>query len=190
LSRLQAAARGLACALLLAACGSPPAGPSLLSRPASAYLLTLDELRTPGFTVVEPAHPVPKNLLSAGPQDSATARYFRTVPVLATANGPLDVRTETLRFATASSAHSAYTALTREVDALANIIPESAGPLGDEAHADHLLTTSPDGVPLVEVTLTWRITNLVSVLVVRGRDAGTGLADALILAHAQAAGER
>jgi hypothetical protein len=70
------------------------------------------------------------------------------------------------------------------------MLQESAGALGDQAHADQLLTTSPDGVPLVEVTLTWRTDNLVSVLVVRGRDGGTGLSDALLLAHAQAAGQR
>jgi hypothetical protein len=189
------AACGVACALVLAACGSGGSpSPTLLARPAASYLLTLDELRTPGFTVVEAAHVVdPASLLvtpqSAGIRDAATARYFRTVPALTTANGPLDVRTTVLRCASGSGAHSAFSALTRHTDAVTGIVPESAGALGDEAHADQLLTTSPDGVPLVEVTLTWRVANLVNVLVVRGRDAGTGLSDALLLAHAEAAGQ-
>jgi hypothetical protein len=189
------AARGVACALLLAACGSGGLpSPTLLTRPAASYLLTLDQLRTPGFTVVDAAHPVdaeslPSSFRSAGLQDSATERYFRAVPTLSTSNGPLDVRTTVVRFATVSGAHSAYAALTLQTDAVANIVPESAGALGDEAHADQLLSTSPDGVQLVEETLTWRIANLVSTLVVRGRDGGTGLSDALLLAHAEAAGQ-
>jgi hypothetical protein len=41
------AACGVACALLLAACGSGGLpSPMLLTRPAASYLLTLDQLRT------------------------------------------------------------------------------------------------------------------------------------------------
>jgi len=76
--------------------------------------------------------------------------------------------------------------LTKQVDAVPSMVPASAGVLGDEAHADQLMSVSPQGVQLVEVTLTWRVDNLVAQLVVRGRDGGTGLSDALILAHAQA----
>jgi hypothetical protein len=108
---------------------------------------------------------------------------------LSTANGPVDVRTTVLRCASVSAAHSVYDALTRQVDAVANIVPESAGALGDEAHAAQLLSTSPDGIQLVEETVTWRIANLVSTLVLRGRDGGTGLSDALLLAHAEATGQ-
>jgi hypothetical protein len=194
-------ARAVAAALLLlllVACGSgglPVPSPSLLARPAAASLLTLDELRTPGFTVSEAAHAVdpatlPFTSQSAGLRDSATERYFRDVPALATASGPIDVRTTVLRCDAAAGAHSAYAALVKHTDAVPGIIAESAGVLGDEAHADELRSTSPDGVALVEVTLTWRTANVVSVLVVRGREGGSGLADALILAHAQAAGQR
>ena len=185
------------CAVVVVACGSP--SPLLFTRPASAYLLTLDELRTPGFTETESAHTIDVAGLAAGDttlaaalggvglRDASTARYFRAVQPLSTANGPLDVRTTVLRCAAVSGASTAFAALTRHTDAVPSMVPESAGALGDEAHADQVLSTSSDGVPLVEVTLTWRVANLVSVLVVRGRDGGTGLADALVLAHAEAA---
>lgn len=171
------AAWAAAAGVLLAACGS--SGPSLLMRSPSAYLLTLDGLRTPGFTAVEPAHSLPGEAC-----DAATARYFRGVPDLATANGPIDVRTTVLRCASVGSASSAYSGLVRRVDGVSGETPESAGVLGDAAHADSLQTSS-DGVGLVEVTVTWRSVNLVSVLVMRERDAGDALPDALILAHAQ-----
>ena len=61
----------------------------------------------------------------------------------------------------------------------------SAGPLGDEAHADSLVMTAPDGVQAVQVTLEWRVANLVVVLIARGRYGGTRLDDALVLAHRQ-----
>ena len=170
--------------LLLAGCGSgasPPATPTFFARAASAYLLTLDELRTPGFTVSEAAHDATGEACPA-----ATARYFRSVSELATSNGPVDVRTTVLRCPSVGAAAAAYSTLVARTDAVSGETAESAGALGDVAHADELRTTG-DGVGLVEVTVTWRTANLVSVLVDRERDAGSGLADALILAHAQAA---
>jgi hypothetical protein len=118
--------------------------------------------------------------------DSATVRYFREVPELATANGPVDVRSTVLRFGSVGDAHAAYGGLTKRVDAVPSMVPASAGVLGDEAHADQLMSVSPQGVELIEVTITWRVENVVAQLVVRGREGGTGLSDALILAHAQA----
>jgi hypothetical protein len=117
-------------------------------------------------------------------------RYFRAVPELGTANGPVDVRSTVLRFGSAGAGHDAYGAMTRHTDAVPSMVAVSAGVLGDEAHGDVIESVSPAGVRLVEATVTWRVANLVSVLVVRGRSGGTGLADALLLAHAQAAGER
>jgi hypothetical protein len=185
----------------LAACGSSPAAPTL-ARSATAYLLTLDRLAAPGFTVVEPARAISADTVADGDaafttalhgaqlQDAATARFFRSVPVLATANGPVDVSSTVMRFATAAGAHTAFAAQTTHTDAVPGMLPESAGALGDEAHADERDQTASDGTPVVEVTVTWRTTNLVSTLVVRGRQGGTRLGDALILAHSQAAGER
>jgi hypothetical protein len=201
---LRTSAGGLLLALALAGCGSgsPTPSPTLLSRSASSSLLTLDELRTPGFTVNEPVHAVASAALAGDDaalgralhgvslRDAATERFFRDVPELATANGPLDVRSTVLRCDATAGGHGAYAALVAHTDAVAGILAESAGALGDEAHADELRSTSPAGVPLVEVTLTWRVANVVAVLVVRGREGGTGLPDALILAHAQVAGWR
>jgi hypothetical protein len=181
----RATARGAAALLfaaLLVACGGSSApAPTLLSRPASAYLLTLDQLRTPGFTVSEGVHRV--EAVPAHVVDSATVRYFREVPTLATANGPVDVRATAYRCDSVGAAQSAFATLTRQADAVPSMLPESAGVLGDEAHADQLSSTSSEGVSLVEVTVTWRTANVVRVLVVRGREGGTGLSDALVLAR-------
>jgi hypothetical protein len=166
------------------------------------YLLGLDQLKAPGFVAVEAAHSVSAESLaagdtalaaalkSAGVQDAATARWFRSVPELSTANGPIDVRSTVFRCSSTAGAHSAYAALTRHTDAVPGMVAESAGPLGDEAHADELGSVASDGTRLVEITVSWRTANLVAVLVARGREGGSSLADALILAHAQAAGER
>ncbi|HEV7678373.1 MAG TPA: hypothetical protein VGQ42_07380 [Candidatus Dormibacteraeota bacterium] len=123
-------------------------------------------------------------------RDAATVRFFRSVPVLATSNGPVDVGSTVMRFPDSAAAHAAYAAQTKHTDAVAGILPESAGALGDEAHAGELAQTAGDGTPVVEVTVTWRTANLVSTLVVRSRQGGVPLGDALILAHSQAAGER
>jgi hypothetical protein len=192
----------LAAASLLAACGSSPS-PSAptLNRAASAYLLGLDQLKAPGFSAVEPAHSVDGTTLAAndpslatalaagGVQQAATVRYFRPVAALATANGPVDVRSTVIRCAGASGAGGVFAGERVHNDAVPGAVPASAGALGDDSHADQSRVTASDGTPLVEITLTWRIANLVSVLVVRGRDSGSPLADALILAHAQASGE-
>jgi len=168
--------------LLLAACGSGGSPPAALHTAAPAtYLLSLDELRTPGFTVAEGPHD------TAGDCAAATVRYFREVPELALSNGPLDVRSTVLRCGSIAQATAAYAAAVKRTDAVGGETPESAGVLGDAAHADTLRVSSA-GVGLVEVTLSWRSANLVSTLVIRERDAGNPLADALILAHAEAAG--
>ena len=190
--------------LPMAACngsGGPVASPSLLTKPASAYLLTLDELRVPSFTVDEPAHTVGYDSVSAGDpqlsttlhaaalQDASTTRFFREVSELGTANGFIDVRSTVLRFPTTGAAHRAYLAETRHTDAVHGIVGESTDALGDEAHADQLTATSPDGVQLIEVTVIVRNANLVELLIVRGRLGGTSLADALTLAHRQLSGQ-
>ena len=190
--------------LPLAACNGssgPAPWPSLLTKPASTYLLTLDELRVPGFTVDEPAHTLGYDSASAGDpqlstalhaaalQDAATTRFFRDVSELGTANGFIDVRSTVLRFPATGAAHRAYLAETRHTDAVPGIVAESTDALGDEAHAGQLTVTSPDGVQLIEVTVVVRNANLVELLIVRGRLGGTSLADALTLAHRQLSGQ-
>jgi len=190
---------------LLSSCGggggAPSPTPTLFTRGAVAYLLTLDQLRVAGFTVDEAAHTVGSSGVSAGdPQlqtglraagmrDAATVRYFRDVPDLATADGFIDVRSTVLAFSGGGPAHRAFLAEVRHTDAVPHIVPESTDALGDEAHADLLTVTSPDGVPVVELTVITRHANLVEIVVIRGRQGGTSLADALILAHRQLAGQ-
>ncbi len=190
-------------AMFLASCaggggssgGSPSPTPPLFTHSAASYLLTLDDLRIAGFTVNEAAHSVSLESVSAGDsqlalalraagmQQAATTRFFRTVSDLGTANGFIDVRSTVLRFADPGSAHRAYLAEVRHTDAVPRIVPESTDALGDEAHADELTETSPDGVPVVEDTVIVRNANLIDLLVVRGRLGGTGLSDALLVAH-------
>jgi hypothetical protein len=173
----------------------------LLSGHATQYLLTIDQLKAPGFTAVEAAHSVSTDTLSAGDStlasalrtagvsEAATARWFRDVPELSTSNGPVDVRSTVLRLGGNDAAHTAFQSLVRHTDAVPSMTPVSAGALGDESHADVIESASSGGVRVVEVTVTWRVANLVSVVVLRGRNGGTGLGDALVLAHQQAVGE-
>jgi len=180
---------------------SPSPTPSRFAQPASAYLLTLDELRVAGFTLDEQPHSIGFDAASAGDpqlaialraaplQDGSTERFFRTVPDLGSANGFIDVRSTVLRFATTGAAHRAFLAEVRHTDAVPHIVPDSTDALGDEAHADELTETSPDGVQVVELTVIMRNVNLVELLVVRGRLGGTSLGDALILAHRQLSGQ-
>ena len=202
-----AATRGLAAVLLgmlpLAGCsGGGPAGqtPTLHTRAATAYLLTLDELHVADFAVQEAAHRVGYDSVSAGDaqlavalraaglEDAATIRYFRSVAELATANGFVDVRSTVLRFASVGASHRAFLAEVRHTDAVPGIVPDSTDSLGDEAHADLLRATAPEGTQVLEVTVLIRTANLVEMLVVRGRVGGTSLDDALVLAHRLLAG--
>jgi hypothetical protein len=189
----------VALAVGLAACSSggarPVATPRFFAAAPTAYLLTLDQLHIGGFTTAERAHALGEQALSAGDAQldtalraagmggAATVRYFRQVSDLATANGFVDARSTVVSFAAAGPAHRAYLAEVRHTDAVPGILPESTDALGDEAHADQLTENGPGGVTLVEVTLVIRNANLVELLVIRGRQGGTGLADALVLGH-------
>ena len=202
-------AAGLAAltAVALTACsgnGGPTASPTpaFLTGRATGYVITLDQLKVADFKATEPVHPVDASeaaagdaqlaarLTDAGLVDAARAEFFRDVNQLSTANGPIDVRGLVLRFGTRSGAHQGFVAEVAHTDSVQGMQPRSAGVLGDEAHGDVLATlTAPDGTPLVEATVIWRNGNLVEVLVIRGRRGGTGLDDALVLAHGVAAGQ-
>jgi hypothetical protein len=196
--------RGLALtvvALTLAACGSA-AGSSAppLTAPPSHYLLTIDQLVTPDFTVAEATHMVDAHTLSGGDsalqqqmhndgfRRAARVAYFRQVE-LATSNGPLEVIATVESFADAGGAHQFFATDVDRLDSLPDQTPVSAGSIGDEAHADSQVSTAPGGISVVQVTLEWRVSNLLNVLVVRGRYGGTRLDDALILAHRMTAKE-
>ena len=68
-------------------------------------------------------------------------------------------------------------------------VPTSTGPLGDEAHAISVVRTTSGGLQAVEITVVWRVGNLVNIIVARGRYGGTRLDDALVLAGLQTQNE-
>ena len=185
-----------ACAVLLSACGdsTASAGQPLRTADPAHYLVKLSDLPSPDFTVNTPAHAADAaelagnnatravRLTQDGVQAGAMVRYFRAVD-LATANGPIDVVNTIERFATAAGAGAAYHADVQDLDAPTGAAPISTGGLGDEAHAVSLVRAATSGVQAVQITLEWRVANVVNILVLRGRYGGTRLDDALVLAH-------
>lgn len=179
----------------LCACG---AGASASAPPhqqqPQRYLLTLDQLVTPDFSVYVKPHAVnaaaivagsataAKRLQGDGLQAAASVEFARAADI-ALANGPIDISNTVERFAGESGATHSYEADVAALDALPGVTPLSTGPLGDQAHADSLTRATASGVRAVEYTVEWRLGNLVSIVIVRGRDGGTQLSDALILAQ-------
>lgn len=188
----------LAFVVALSGCGS--AGGPLATGNPTRYLITIDQLVAPDFTVSSAAAPVSADTLAG--VDSALAAALRTDGLQAaarveyqraadfsTANGPLDVVATAMQFASVAGASSAYTSAVRTLDALPGATPTSTGPLGDEAHAISVVKTTPSGLSAVEITLEWRVDNIVNILITRGRYGGTRLDDALVLAGLQTANE-
>lgn len=179
---------------VVVACGGAT-GPRFTAN-AKHYLLTLDEMQSPGFTVT--AKPstlsastlaagdaaVGQRLASSGLDDAAGVTFARTVD-FATANGPVEVIDTVERFSSDAAAHSSYRADVARRDGEQGEVAMSTGALGDEAHADSLLAATPGGLQAVQITVQWRVANVVVVLQARGRYGGTRLDDALPLAHAQ-----
>lgn len=184
--------------LTLAGCGA--SGSATLSGDPLHYLITIDQLVVADFTVSSPAvhvdgatlaksdAAVAAALATAGLQTAATVEYQRNVQFI-TSNGPLDVVATVERFASTGGASSVYAADVRRLDALQGATAASTGPLGDQAHAISTVKTTPDGFMAVEITVEWRVANLVNVIVTRGRYGGTRLDDALVLAAKQTANE-
>ena len=180
-------------AIGLAACGSAAASSPVLSADPLRYVLTLNDLGSSGFTVADAPHAVDANAIAAGSeaaaqrlggdglQAAASVRFFRAVE-LSTSNGPVDVIHTVERFSQASGASASYASDVAVLDSASGATPLSAGHVGDEAHADSIVRTTTSGVPAVQITLEWRVDNVVNVLVVRGRYGGTRLDDALNLA--------
>jgi len=192
---VRAVAGLFVCAVVLSGCGSSAAaGPSLSTGDPAHYLVKLSDLPSPDFTVQQAAHAADAaelanenatravRLTQDGLQAGAAVRYFRIVD-LATANGPIDVVNSVERFATTAGAGTAYAADVQDLDAAVGAAPISTGGLGDEAHAVSLVRTASSGVQAVQITLEWRVANVVNILVLRGRYGGTRLDDALVLAH-------
>jgi hypothetical protein len=163
-------------------------------------LIGIDQLVAPDFTVSSPAAAVQAAALAGGDADVATALHhdglqaaasveFQRADEFATANGPLDVVATVERFAGIAGATSAYEAGIARLDALAGATPTSTGPLGDQAHAVSIVKAAPGGLSAVEITVEWRVGNLVNLIVARGRYGGTRLDDVLVLAGEQTANE-
>ena len=182
-------------ATLLAACGPAVQAPGY-GRDPQTYLLTIDQLVSPGFVAQAPpvhqdasavAHGeavVAQRLVHSGLLAAATVSYARTVD-FPTSNGPVVIIDTVERFASTEGASMSFTADVDARDAMRGEVATSAGMLGDQAHADSLVMTAPDGIAAVQITLEWRVANVVVVLVLRGRYGGTRLEDALLLAHRQ-----
>ena len=182
----------------LAGCGST--GSTTLTGDPLRYLITIDQLVVADFTVSSHATHVTAETLAKGDagvaaalakgilQSAATVEYQRNVQFI-TSNGPLDVVSTVERFASSGGASSLYASDVRRLDTLPGAITASTGPLGDEAHAVSTVKATPDGFMAVEITVEWRVANLVNVIVARGRYGGTRLDDALALAAKQTANE-
>lgn len=190
--RIRAAAV-LTVAAVSACASAPPEG--LLHGDPRTWVTRLDDMSEPGFVVVRAPHeasvdelaggegPAAAELRRHGLVAAAEAEYFRPVPRLATANGPISVIAEAERFADLAGAAAAYEAAVRRHDGELGAEPLSTGPLGDAAHGDALPVAGPGGVALVQETVTVRRANAVATVVVRGRLGGVGLEDALHLAR-------
>jgi hypothetical protein len=189
---------GVAACVVTAAAGcGETAAPSLLRGEPAGYLLSVDQLVSPDFTVDIAPHQlrvadiagtdaaVAKQLGSAGFLVGAAEEFFRASGSLADANGPVQVRDTVEEFSSTSGAAAVFGADSARLDAVAGATAISTGALGNEAHATTRSATAAAGTRAVEITVEWRVGNLLDVLVVRGREGGTRLDDALLLTHRQ-----
>ena len=180
--------------MLVSGCGTT--GSAALTGDPLRYLITIDQLVVSDFTVSGAAAHVDAAALAngdttvaaaltrSGLQSAARVEYQRDVEFI-TSNGPLDVIATVERFATVSGATAVYTADVRRLDALPGAVPASTGPLGDEAHSISTVKPTPGGFMAVEITVEWRVGNLINLIVTRGRYGGSRLDDALALAANQ-----
>jgi hypothetical protein len=188
----------LALVACLAGCTGPSSG--LYTGNPIRYLITVDQLVEPNFSVSSTAALVDASALASG--DTATAAAlshdglrsaarveFQRAEDFSIANGPIDIVATVERFGSDAGASSAYTADVRRLDGASGATPISTGPLGDEAHAISVVKTTSGGLSAVEITIEWRVGNLINIIVARGRYGGTRLDDVLVLANRQTANE-
>lgn len=187
-------------ATVLAGCGGP-ASPVLLRAAPSTYLLGVDQMVSPDFSLDVTAYPLnvadiagadrtsSQRLAAAGLLAGAAEDFFRPVGSLALANGPVQIGDTVEEFRSATGAATVYSADVTRLNGVTGSVAVSTGSLGDAAHATTMTATSPGGVTVVEITVEWRVDNLLDVLVVRGREGATRPDDALILAHRQTVSE-
>ena len=164
------------------------------------YLITVDQLLEPNFSASSTAALVDASVLASGDLAAAAALShdglhaaarveFQRAEDFTVANGPIDIVATVERFGADAGASSAYAADVRQLDGLPGATPISTGPLGDEAHAISVVKTTSGGLSAVEITIEWRVGNLVNIIVARGRYGGTRLDDVLVLANRQTANE-
>jgi len=164
------------------------------------YLITVDQLVAPNFTVSSTAALVDASALAGGDTITAAALShdglqsaarveFQRAEDFTIANGPIDIVATVEQLAADAGASSAYSADVQQLDHRSGATPISTGPLGDEAHAISVVKTTPGGLSAVEITIEWRVGNLVNIIVARGRYGGTRLDDVLVLANRQTANE-
>jgi 7-keto-8-aminopelargonate synthetase-like enzyme len=188
----------LALSVAMSGCGN--AGSGLYTGNPLHYLITIDQLMVSDFTVFSTAQQVDAATLAGGnaaigaalTKDSlraaASVEYQRPVD-FSTSNGPLDVVATVARFATVAGATSAYTTGVHQLEATSGAVAASTGPLGDQAHSISVVKPTASGISAVEITVEWRVGNLLNIIVARGRYGGTRLDDALTLANQQARNE-
>jgi hypothetical protein len=184
----------IAVAALITGCGS--SAPAVLRGDPAGYLISLDQLTSPDFTVYQAPGPVGAGWLDSGSatqirQDglagAAEVEYYRAV-WFPTSNGPITLTAAVASFATPPGAAAAMTRLDGALDARAGAIQVSTGSLGDESHAITLQATV-ESVPAVEIVVVWRVDNLVNSLVAQGRFGGLQLDQVLPLATTQTSNE-
>jgi hypothetical protein len=184
----------VALAVTMSACGNADAG--LYTGDPSHYLVTIDQLVAPDFTALTAAQHVDSATFAGG--DAAAAAAFtkdgfaaaasveyQRADNFSTSNGPLDVVATVARFASVAGATSAYATGLQQLNATAGAVAASTGPLGDEAHSISVVKATAGGLSAVEITVEWRVGNLLNIIIARGRYGGTRLDDALILATLQ-----
>lgn len=187
-------------AIALVGCGGSASAPSATPCAAgglAASLLRLDDLPAAGFTATEAPHPVDAGALVDGSTAAAAAlrgdglvaaalaHYFRQGVAVDTANGPVDVIVDAAQFPDSASAARAYDQTVTRRDAEPGAVAVSTGTIADSAHGDVTLSSPPGGTPLVQYTITYRAGTVLGSVTVRGRQGGTGVGDAVVLALRQ-----
>ena len=163
-------------------------------------LITIDQLVAPDFTVTGAAAHVDATTLAAGDaalasaltrdglQSAARVEYQRDVD-FSTSNGPIDIVATVERFAGISGA-SAPTPPACDTSTRSRVRCRHR-PVHSATRRTRSAWCAPRPARLqaVEITVVWRVRNLVNLMVARGRYGGTRLDDALVLAGLQTQNE-
>jgi hypothetical protein len=188
----------VALAVLMSACSGATTSGIYSGSPLN-YLLTVDQMESPDFLIQAQARTLnaaqlnsvtgqnAKAMTRNGFLSGASTEYFRDVGALSISNGPVDIVATAETFTTPGQASSQFHADIAARESSSKEQPLSTGPLGDEAHADTELAVAPDldQTSVIQITLEWRLGNILNILVVRGRYGGARLTDALQLAGKQ-----